>query len=88
MMTLTQLKAALRPGSHGNALRGPAGWRPDKSGLWFGGWDCVIPAITTSPQEHFRGLAPQNPPRHALLLQTTPSGEEKGEEEEDQWKHS
>lgn len=57
-MTLTRLKTSLRPGNHGNALRGRAGWRPIGSGLWLGGWDCAFLAITTPPQDHFRGLTP------------------------------
>lgn len=72
-----RLKTSLGPGNHGNALRRQAGQRPIGFGLWLGGWDHVVLALTTSPQGHFRGLAPRTPRCHAPLLQTTTSGKVK-----------
>lgn len=59
MMTTARLKTSLWPGNHGNALRRQAGWRPIGSGPWLCGWDHVILALTTLPQDPYRGLAPR-----------------------------
>lgn len=59
MMTTARLKTSLRLRNHGNALCRQAGWWPIGFGPGLSGWDHVILALTTLPQDHFRGLAPR-----------------------------